>query len=110
MQSAIIKETVAIDKKYREAIEQLESQKEHIDEIVLAERKKIIQNHQKELKATLHQISLNHINQYELKLEKERLLFEETLLNLKSLYENNKNAWIKSIFEACIKPFEGDAE
>jgi V/A-type H+/Na+-transporting ATPase subunit G/H len=110
VQSAIIKESVATDKKYREAIEKLESQKEHIEDTVLAERKKLIQAHQKELKSTLHEMSLNHIRQYELNLEKERLIFEDTLLHLKTLYKENKNAWIQSIFKACIMPVEGEME
>lgn len=102
MQDSITKEVIALDKKLREKIELLELEKQHLDQTIEKETKKLIENFQIELKKLIEETNKKNLVFFK---EKEQIVkqdFESRLATIRKQFDANKDAWIESIFNACI--------
>lgn len=108
MQDSITKEIIALDKKLREKIELLELEKQHLDQTIDKETKKLIQQFKLELSKLIDETNKTNETFFKVKEQSVKSDFEARLKSIQNQYNKNKDAWIESIFNACIDL--GDSE
>ena len=102
MQDSITKEIIALDKKLREKIELLELEKQHIDQTIDKETKKLNETFKSELEKLIDETSQKNNMIFKAKKHSAKTDFETRLKSIQNLFDQHKDAWIESIFNACI--------
>lgn len=102
MQDSITKEIIALDKKLREKIELLELEKQHLDQTIDKETKKLIEQFKLELSKLIDETNKTNETFFKVKEQSVKSDFEVRLKSIQNQYNKNKDAWIESIFNACI--------
>jgi len=103
MHHNIIKDTINLDKKAREEVAKLIKKKEHLDELVGEESKKLHQSFVDEIKEKIRLTEEKYELEMTEKKKSELLTYKETLKKIQKQYEENKDLWVEEIFNACIK-------
>lgn len=102
MQNKLTRDIVKHDKKLREKIEFLELEKSHLDDTIFREKELITEAFQSSLEKLLKKTKKENEQLFKEKETTEKKAFEERLTHIKKTYDDNKDAWIESIFSACI--------
>ncbi len=103
MAGSIIQETVALDKKAREKIADLEKEKFDLESKVREDTKDIHEKNKKEVEAKLKQARADYEKEIKDRQEKEVSYFEKHLKSMKDQFNAHKDEWIEEIFKACIE-------
>ena len=102
MQDSITKEIIALDKKLREKIELLELEKQHLDQTIDKETNKLIEQFKIELSKLIDETNKKNETFFKVKELSVKNDFEARLKSIQNQYNQHKDAWIESIFNACI--------
>lgn len=102
MQDSITKEIIALDKKLREKIELLELEKQHLDQTIDKETKKLIEQFKIDLSKLIDETNKTNETFFKVKEQSVKSDFEARLKSIQNQYDQHKDAWIESIFNACI--------
>ena len=102
MQDSITKEIIALDKKLREKIELLELEKQHLDKTIDKETNKLIEQFKIELSKLIDETNKKNETFFKVKEQSVKNDFEARLKSIQNQYNQHKDAWIESIFNACI--------
>ncbi len=103
MYSHLIKDTIQIDKKAREAVQELKSKKENLDVLIKEEEKQLKKAMQKEIKDAVAALKKKYQEEIDVKKEQEKIKFDAALKELHDVYEREKDQWIETIYKTCIK-------
>jgi len=103
MHHNIIKDTINLDKKAREEVSKIAIEKEHLDETIKKETEKLHQSFLAEIEKTIKVTQERYEAEIQEKKKSELLTYKETLKNIQKQYEDNKDLWIKQIYEVCVK-------
>ncbi len=103
MYSHLIKDTIQIDKKAREAVQELKSKKDNLDALIKEEEKQLKKAMQKEIKDAVVALKKKYQEEIDVKREQEKIKFDAALKELHDVYEREKDQWIKTIYDTCIK-------
>ncbi len=103
MPESIIKHTVMLDKKAREAIAKLEDEKFKLDQRIKEEAKTLKAELDQENEEKLAKAKLEYETDIETRKKKELAHFEKQLAYIKEQFEKNEDKWIEEIFEECVK-------
>ncbi len=102
MQDSITKEIIALDKKLREKIELLELEKQHLDQTIDKETNKLIEQFKIDLSKLIDETNKKNETFFKVKEQSVKRDFEARLNSIQNKYNQHKDAWIESIFNACI--------
>ena len=102
MQDSITKEIIALDKKLREKIELLELEKQHLDQTIDKETNKLIEQFKIDLFKLIDETNKKSETFFKVKELSVKNDFEARLKSIQNQYNQHKDAWIESIFNACI--------
>ncbi len=102
MQDSITKEIIALDKKLREKIELLELEKQHLDQTIDKETNKLIEQFKIDLFKLIDETNKKSETFFKVKEQSVKSDFEARLKSIQNQYNQHKDAWIESIFNACI--------
>ena len=102
MQDSITKEIIALDKKLREKIELLELEKQHLDQTIDKETNKLIEQFKIDLSKLIDETNKKNETFFKVKEQSVKSDFEARLKSIQNQYNQHKDAWIESIFNACI--------
>lgn len=102
MQDSITKEIIALDKKLREKIELLELEKQHLDQTIDKETNKLIEKFKIDLSKLIDETNKKNETFFKAKEQSVKRDFEARLKSIQDQYNQHKDAWIESIFNACI--------
>lgn len=103
MYSHLIKDTIQIDKKAREAVQELKTKKDNLDALIKEEEKHLKKAMQKEIKDAVTALKKKYQDEINIKREQEKVKFDVALKELHDVYEREKDQWINTIYEACVK-------
>ncbi|MBN2299897.1 MAG: hypothetical protein JXC31_01790 [Acholeplasmataceae bacterium] len=103
MHHNIIKDTINLDKKARENVNELAKKKEHLDDLIKEETQKLHQSFLAEIEQKLKETRERYEQEVIESKKKELDNYKKTLKNIQKQYEDNKDLWIEQIFQACIK-------
>ncbi len=106
MQDSITKEIIALDKKLREKIELLELEKQHLDQTIEKETIKLKELFQLEMTKLVEETKKLNDSIYKTKKQQVKKEFEVRLETIQTKFDANKDAWVESIFNACINQEE----
>lgn len=104
MQGSIIKNTIQLDKEARIKIDELKKEKDHLDARLKAETIKLQKSYDQENKKIVDERKNAYHEEIEARQEKEKSTYDKTLKHIQKQYKENRDDWIKDIYEACIKP------
>ena len=102
MQDSITKEIIALDKKLREKIELLELEKQHLDQTIDKETKKLKEAFKAELNKLIDETNQKNETFFKAKEHSVITDFNARLKSIQQQFDQHKDAWIESIFKACI--------
>jgi len=103
LQDSITKEIIALDKELREKIELLELEKQHLDQTIDKETTLMIEKYQHELSKLIDETQKKNETFFKEKEQSVKRDFEARLHSIQNKYNQHKDAWIESIFNACIE-------
>ena len=103
LQNKLTRDIIVHDKKLREKIEFLELEKAHLDDTVLREKELITEVFSKELEKLVKTTKQDNAKALKNKEKHEKEVFEQRLSRINDIYQKEKDAWIESIFNLCIK-------
>ncbi len=103
MAGSIIQETVALDKKARQKIEELEKEKFDLESKVREDTKDIKEMNKKEVEQKLKQAKIDFEKEIKDRQEKEVSYFEKHLKSMEDQFNEHKSEWVEEIFKACIE-------
>lgn len=103
MYSNLIRDTIQMDKKARESVEELKFKKENLDHLVKEEEQKLKKEMQIHIKESVKNLEKKYQDEIKVKHEQEKMKFDAALTELISVFEREKNQWIETIYQSCIK-------
>lgn len=103
MPGSIIQETVALDKKAREKIANLEKEKFNLESKVREDTKDIQENNKKEVAAQLKKAKEDFENEIKERQEKELTYFDKHLKSMEDQFKEHKDDWVEEIYKSCIE-------
>lgn len=103
MYSNLIRDTIQMDKKARESVGELKTKKENLDHLVKEEEHRLKKEMQADIKVSVKNLEKKYKDDIKIKLEQEKLKFEAALSEIISVFEQNKDEWIETIFQSSIK-------
>ena len=103
MYSNLIRDTIQIDKKAREAVQELKTKKENLDVLIKEEEKHLKKAMQKEIKDAVATLKKKYQEEINVKKEHEKIKFDAALKELHDVYQREKDEWVKTIYASCIK-------
>ena len=103
MYSNLIRDTIQIDKKAREAVQELKHKKENLDALIKEEEHRLKKAMIKEIKDAVVALKKKYQEEIDVKKEQEKIKFDAALKELHDVYEREKDQWVKTIYESCIK-------
>lgn len=103
LQSKMTKEIISHDKNLREKIEFLELEKSHLDDKIFREKELIEEAFSKDLERLIKKTQKENVTALKAKEKHEKEAFDKRLKTIKDIYNKQKDAWVESIFNACIE-------
>lgn len=103
MYSNLIKDTIQMDKKARESVEELRLKKENLDHLVKEEEQKLKKEMQVQIKESVKNLEKKYKDEIKIKHDQEKKKFDAALTELVSVFEREKDQWIETIYQSCIK-------
>ncbi|MDX9691750.1 MAG: hypothetical protein RBT45_04780 [Acholeplasmataceae bacterium] len=103
MYSNLIKDTIQMDKKARELVEELNLKKENLDHLVKEEEHRLKKEMQAQIKESVKNLEKKFKDEIKIKHEQEKMKFESALAELISVFEREKDLWIETIYQSSIK-------
>ncbi|MBM7453538.1 TRAP-type C4-dicarboxylate transport system substrate-binding protein [Acholeplasma morum] len=103
MHTALIKETIQLDKEAREAVNALQKEKETLEERVKQDELALIKTNKKKLTDLIESTKQNYEAEIVSKTEKEKEKFIEMLDVIKKEFDEKENEWIDAIYAYCVE-------
>jgi len=103
MQHNLVKEIISLDKQARQKIDALKEKKENLGQVIKKEVNEIEHQLTLEIETKIKETKIGFEASINEKEKKELELFQETLKKIKDRYTDNKDLWIKDIYENCKK-------
>ncbi len=103
MYSNLIRDTIQMDKKAREAVEELKLKKDNLDHLVKEEETRLKKEMQHDIKLAVKELEKKYKEDIKVKLDQEKEKFELALNEIVAVFEREKESWIDSIYQSCIK-------
>ncbi|MDY0294299.1 MAG: hypothetical protein RBQ71_00655 [Acholeplasmataceae bacterium] len=103
MYSNLIRDTIQMDKKARESVEELKIKKDNIDHLIKEEEVKLKKDMQIQIKESVKNLEKKYKDEIKVKLEQEKTKFDAALSELVDVFEREKDQWIETIYQSCIK-------
>ncbi len=104
--STIVRDTIILDKKAREQIEELEKERGQIEDKLKAEANLLKKQYDVEVKRRLKEVKTNYQNEIKEREVKELNTYNKTHKMIEEEYEARKDKWVDAIYKACIDPKE----
>ena len=104
--STIVRDTIILDKKAREQIEELEKERSQIEDKLQAEAALLKKQYEVEIKKRLKEVKSDYENEIKEREVKELETYNKTLKMIEKAYKAHQDEWIEAIYKACIDPKE----
>lgn len=104
--STIVRDTIILDKKAREQIQELEKERGQIEDKLKAEEALLKKQFDVEVKKRLKEVKENYETEIKEREVKELDTYNKTLNMIEKAYEANQDDWVDAIYKACIDPKE----
>ncbi len=104
--STIVRDTIILDKKAREQIEELENERNQIEDKLKAEAALLKKQYDVEVKKRLKEVKNDYENEIKEREIKELETYNKTLKMIEKEYEAHQEEWVEAIYKACIDPKE----
>ncbi len=104
--STIVRDTILLDKKAREQIEELNKERGQIEDKLKAEASFLKKQYDVEVKKHLKTVKANYEKEIKEREVKELETYNKTLKMIEDEYETHKETWVDAIYKACIDPKE----
>lgn len=104
--STIVRDTILLDKKAREQIEELEKERGQIEEKLQAEAAILKKQYDVEVKKRLKEVKDNYENEIKEREVKELDTYNKTHEMIEKEYEAHQKEWVDAIYKVCIDPKE----
>jgi 2C-methyl-D-erythritol 2,4-cyclodiphosphate synthase len=103
MYSNLIRDTIQMDKKARESVEELKFKKENLDQLVKEEEQKLKKEMKFHIQDNVKNLKNKYIDEIRVKHEQEKKKFDAALNELILVFEREKDQWIEAIYQSCTK-------
>lgn len=103
MSSNLIRDTIQMDKKARESVEELKFKKENLDQLVKEEEQKLKKEMKFHIQDNVKNLKNKYIDEIRVKHEQEKKKFDAALNELILVFEREKDQWIEAIYQSCTK-------
>lgn len=103
MHTALIRETIQLDKNAREKVQALNLEKERLETRVKEDEQAIILKHKREIEALINETKQKYEAEIASKNVNERIKFDKMCDEIKQAFEAKEAEWIESIYAFCIE-------
>ncbi|MEF3693293.1 MAG: hypothetical protein V3569_03840 [Acholeplasmataceae bacterium] len=103
MYSNLVRNIVQLDKKARESVDEYKIKKENINNLVNEEEIRLKKEMLTEIKTAVKNLENKYKNEIKVKLEQEKIKFDAALNEIITIFEREKDVWVETIFQSCIK-------
>lgn len=103
MYSNLVRNIVQLDKKARESVDEYKIKKENINNLVNEEEIRLKKEMLTEIKTAVKNLENKYKNEIKIKLEQEKIKFDAALNEIITIFEREKDVWVETIFQSCIK-------
>ncbi len=103
MHTALIRETIQLDKNAREKVEALNKEKENLEARIKTDEKAIVLKHKQDIEKLILDTKQTYEAEIESKHINERIKFDKMCDEIKKAFEEKEAEWIESIYAFCIE-------
>ena len=103
MPDQMIRKLIEIDKSARQKVEAVQKEKDNLEEFLATARRTLLREETEKTETAIREALAKGEGE---KVEKTARLafdFDVTMKNLESRYADNRDAWIDSLFQACLE-------
>lgn len=103
MYSNLLRDTIQMDKKARTSVDELIVKKENLDQVIKEEEKKLKKEMQSQIKEAVRNLENKFKEDIKQRHEQEIKKFEEALDELLKVFNREKEQWVETMYQSCIK-------